>query len=149
MAKSKTVASRWFEDVQVGDRLPELEVPITSTLIVAGAIASRDFQDVHHDMARAKEKGTRDIFMNILTTNGLVGRFVTDWAGRDAVVAAIAIKLGAPNFPGDTMAMTGQVSAREVLDGDGLVEVEVKGQNGLGEHVAGTVRVQLPRKDQR
>lgn len=51
-------------------------------MIVATALASRDYQDVHHDPALAVERGSKDVFMNILTTNGLVDRFVTGWAGR-------------------------------------------------------------------
>ena len=73
-----------FAAVAVGDELPTLVLPITRTLIVSGAIASRDYQDVHHDSVLAKERGSKDIFMNILTTNGLVGRYVTDWSVRAA-----------------------------------------------------------------
>ncbi len=87
-------------------------------------------------MPAAKEKGSPDIFMNILTTNGLVGRFVTDWAGPDARIAAIAIRLGVPNYPGDVMTMTGVVTA---VSDDGVVEVAVQGANRLGNHVVGTV----------
>jgi len=132
--------SRRFADVRPGEELPELVVDITTTLIVAGAIASRDYQDVHHDEALARERGTPGIFMNILTTNGLVGRFVTDWAGPDATVERIAIRLGVPNFAGDTMRLTGRVTAAE----QGVVEVEVAGRNRLGDHVTGTVTVALP-----
>ena len=91
----------------VGDALPELAIPLTRTLIVATAIASRDYQDVHHDPGLAVERGSPDIFMNILTTNGFVGRFVTDWAGPGAVIESVSIRLGAPNYPGDTMTLTG------------------------------------------
>ncbi len=73
-----------YDDVNVGDELPQLDIPLTRTLIVATAIASRDYQDVHHDPGLADERGSQDIFMNILSTNGFVGRFVTDWAGPDA-----------------------------------------------------------------
>ena len=132
--------SRRFADVCPGEELPELAIDITTTLIVAGAIASRDYQDVHHDEALARERGTPGIFMNILTTNGLVGRFVTDWAGPDATVERIAIRLGVPNFAGDTMRLTGRVTAAE----QGVVEVEVAGRNLLGDHVTGTVTVALP-----
>jgi len=133
-------------DVRVGEVLPELVVPVTTTLIVAGAIASRDYQDVHHDEALARQRGTPGIFMNILTTNGFVGRFVTDWAGPDAAVRRIAIRLGVPNFAGDTMRLTGRVTAAARGDGDreGVVEVEVVGRNRLGDHVTGTVTVVLP-----
>jgi hypothetical protein len=132
--------TRRFADVRPGEELPELSIPITTTLIVAGAIASRDYQDVHHDEALARQRGTPGIFMNILTTNGLVARFVTDWAGPDATVRRIAIRLGVPNFAGDTMRLTGRVAAAE----RGVVDVEVAGRNGLGDHVNGTVTVELP-----
>ena len=127
-------------EVNVGDELTPLEIPITATLIIGGAIASRDYQDVHHDRDLAQQRGAKDIFMNILTTNGLVGRFVTDWAGPEAVLKSVAIRLGAPNYPGDVMRMTGSVTA--VDDGD--IEVTIQGANGMGEHVSGAVRLTLP-----
>lgn len=131
-----------YDDVAVGDRLPELVLPLTRTLIVATAIAGRDYQDVHHDPDLAVERGSKDIFMNILTTNGLVDRFVTSWAGPAAIVKAIKIRLGAPNHPGDTMVLTGTVTGKD--DTDRRVEVSVRGENGIGPHVTGTVVVRLP-----
>jgi acyl dehydratase len=133
-----------YPDVPVGSVLPELTVDVTATLIVAGAIASRDFQDVHHDSALAKQRGTKDIFMNILTTNGLVCRYVTDWAGVDAIVRGTSIRLGVPAFPGEQLTFSGVVSAAEPLADGGVVTVDVSGRGSLGEHVTGTVRVELP-----
>jgi acyl dehydratase len=130
-----------YDDVNVGDEVPTLVIPLTRTLIVATAIASRDYQDVHHDPALAQERGSPDIFMNILSTNGFVGRFITDWAGPDAVLKSVKIRLGAPNHPGDTMTMTGTVSAKD----GGVVEVRVRGANDLGDHVTGIVALELPR----
>ncbi|OAR23890.1 acyl dehydratase [Streptomyces sp. ERV7] len=127
--------------MRVGDELPPLEIPVTRTLIVAGAVASRDYQDVHHDAVLAQEKGSPDIFMNILTTNGLVGRYITDHFGPGARLRAVRIRLGAPNHPGDTMTLTGTVTAVEA----DTAEVRVVGANGLGHHVTGTVTVVLPR----
>lgn len=122
-------------------KLAPLEIAVTRTLIVAGAIASRDYQDVHHDAELAREKGSPDIFMNILTTNGLVGRYVTDRFGPSAVLRKVAIRLGVPNYPGDTMVLSGTVTA---LGDDGTAEVSVVGANGLGRHVTGTVTISVP-----
>ncbi|MFD7294136.1 MaoC family dehydratase [Streptomyces sp. NPDC059897] len=122
---------------QVGDELAPLTIPITRTLIVSGAIASRDYQDVHHDAELAHQKGSPDIFMNILTTNGLVGRYITDHFGPNAVLRKVAIRLGAPNYPGDTMVLTGTITE---VDGD-TTQVRVVGRNGIGNHVTGTVTV--------
>ncbi|OPG02200.1 MaoC family dehydratase [Microbispora sp. GKU 823] len=138
---------RTYEEVAVGEELPPLPIPLTRTLIVATAIASRDYQDVHHDPGLAVERGSKDIFMNILTTNGLVDRYVTEWAGPAAVVKAIRIRLGVPNYPGDTMTLTGTVTAKH--DEDRRVEIAVRGENGLGAHVTGTVAVRLPSEDVR
>ena len=118
-----------------------LEVPITTTRIVAGAIASRDYQEVHHDRDLAVERGSRDLFMNILTTNGYVGRFVTDWAGPEALLRCVDIRLGVPNYPGDRMRLSGRVERKQ----DGVVIVSVRGCNALGDHVTGSVELALPR----
>jgi len=112
-------------------------VELSTSLIVAGALASRDYTPVHHDRSAAAATGMQDVFMNILTTNGLVGRFVSDWAGPDAAIRGIAIKLGTPNLPGDKMTFNGTITSRE---GD-EVQVEVKGVNSWGNHVTGRVRV--------
>ncbi|MFI1186766.1 acyl dehydratase [Streptomyces californicus] len=154
---------------RVGDELPPLEIPVTRTLIVAGAIASRDYQDVHHDAASAREKGSPDIFMNILTTNGLVGRYITDHFGPTAVLRKVAIRLGAPNYPGDVLRLTGRITELRAADGPSAgaggaadagktadagnaaetgraieAVVQVTGGNGIGRHVTGTVAVTLP-----
>jgi acyl dehydratase len=115
-------------------------LPITPTLVVSTAIATRDFQDVHHDRDLALQRGSKDIFLNILTTTGLVQRYVTDWAGPRAVIKACALRLGAPAYPGDTLTFTGTVSAVE----DGVSVVDVVGTVSLGSHVTAEVRVVLP-----
>lgn len=130
-----------YRDVKVGDALPEQRIPITSSLIVGGAVASQDFTPVHHDRAAAQASGMQDVFMNILTTNGLVERFVTDWAGVDARVKNLSIKLGTPNTPGETMVMTGSVTEKD--DAENIIVVEVTGKNTWGNHVTGSIRLAL------
>jgi hypothetical protein len=144
------LAGPTFFDVSVGDELPTLVLPITRTLIVSGAIASRDYQDVHHDSVLARERGSKDIFMNILTTNGLVGRYVTDWSGPRSRLSEVNIRLGAPNHPDCTMTLTGSVTEKGPLGDDGTtgsVTVSIRGANDVGDHVTGTVSVILPLAD--
>jgi hypothetical protein len=124
----------------VGARLPELIVHVTPTFVVSTALATRDFQDVHHDRDSAIDRGSKDIFINILTDTGLVQRFVTDWAGPTAMVRAISIRLGVPCYAYDTLAFSGEVVSR---DGDELT-VSVVGRGQLGDHVTGTVRLSIP-----
>lgn len=135
--RSDTLAAA---EVRVGDELPSLVIEATPTFVVSTAIATRDFQDVHHDRDSAVARGSKDIFLNILTDNGLVQRFVTDWTGPEALVRSIKIRLGVPCYAYDTLTFSGQVSE---VDGS-VVTVAVTGRCSLGDHVAGTVRVELP-----
>ena len=117
-------------------------------MIVAGAIASRDFMPVHHDRDYANEQGAPDIFMNILSDTGYCSRFLTDWAGPDAMVQRLAIRLGVPVFPGHTLTYTGEVTGRRRATATtAIVEVEFRAINDLGEHVGGTAPLSLPVSD--
>lgn len=117
--------------------IPEWSLPMTPTTIVSTAIATRDWQDVHHDRDVAQAAGSKDIFMNILTSNALVEKYVVDWAGHDAQLRGIAIRLGAPAHPYDTLTFSGEVT--DVADG--VATITVVGRVSLGDHVTGTVRV--------
>ena len=127
--------ARAFPEFAVGTTLPTLEIPLDRTTIVAGAIASQDFEDVHHDPVKAQGRGTPDIFMSINSTNGFIDRYVTDWTGPSGRILKVSLRLGVPNFPGDTMTMTGEVVE---VDGDACV-VKVVGRNSKGPHVTAQV----------
>jgi acyl dehydratase len=143
LQKARTTTLAW-RDINVGDEVAPLEIPVTATVIVAGAIASRDFMPVHHDPEFAKEQGSPNMFMNILTTNGLCTRFLTDWAGPDAMVKKLSIRLGVPAFPNDPLRFTGSVTGKsEGVSGEGLIEIAFKGSNSLGDHVSGTATLSL------
>ena len=123
-----------------GEILPELVIEATPTFVISSALATRDFQDVHHDRDLAVARGSKDIFVNILTSTGLVQRFVSGWAGPGAVIRSIAIRLGAPCYAGDTLTFSGRAGPAE----DGERTVTVTGRCSAGDHVTGTVCLSLP-----
>jgi acyl dehydratase len=129
---------------RVGDVLPDLTIEMTATRIVAGAIATRDFMPVHHDRAYAISQGAPDIFMNILSTNAHCSRYLTDWAGPDAMLRRLAIRLGVPVFPGSTLSFAGTVTAVEQHADEVVVDVELRASTDLGDHATGTARLSLP-----
>jgi hypothetical protein len=117
--------------IEVGTKLPELSLYGDPTFIVSTAIATRDYQDVHHDRDKAQAKGSTDIFVNILTDTGLVQRYITDWAGPTALIKSIGLRLGVPWYAYDTVTFKGEVTAVE----DGLIALKIVGSNSLGDHV--------------
>jgi acyl dehydratase len=139
-----STASPRASEIAVGDELPPFELKLTSTMVVAGAIASRDFMPAHHDPVFAKGQGAPDMFMNILTTNGYVSRYVTDWAGPEAIVKRIAIRLGAPAIPGKPLRFSGRVTGKSEAGGECVLELAVRLANDLGDHATGSVVVTLP-----
>lgn len=125
--------------VEVGTVLPELKLHGTPTFIISTALATRDFQDVHHDRDLAQAKGSKDIFVNILTDTGLVQRYVTDWAGPTARIKSIGLRLGVPWYAYDTVTLSGEVTTID----DGLITLKVFGRNSLGDHVIANVTLTI------
>jgi uncharacterized protein len=137
---------RTAAQVAVGDEVPGFDVPMTPTFIISGALATRDFEDVHHDADAARRRGSQDLFPNILTSSGLAIRLVTDWLGPDAIVEASRIRLGLPAYNGELLQLRGEVTAIEPRRdrGDAAITVAVRGRISTGDHLSGTVVASLP-----
>ncbi|MFE9582646.1 MaoC family dehydratase [Nocardia sp. NPDC006044] len=130
---------------RVGTVLPELSIHADPTFVVSTALATRDFQDVHHDRDKAIARGSKDIFVNILTDTGIVQRFVTDWAGPRAVLKSISLRLGVPLYAGDTLTLSGTVTA---IDGDDI-HLDIVGKDSLGDHITAKAVIAYRSSDER
>jgi acyl dehydratase len=128
----------------VGTELPELILEITATRIVAGAIATRDFMPVHHDRAYAHRQGAPDIFMNIMSDTAYCSRYLTDWAGPEAMVRKLAIRLGVPAFPASTLTFSGHVTGKARAESEGVIDIELRAASELGDHLTGSATLSLP-----
>ena len=135
-----------WDDVEEGAELPSQTREITRTTIIATAIATRDFALMHHDHIAAQKAGTKDIFLNIISTGGLVGKYVTDWSGPRGRIKKLTIRLGATCYPGDTLTSTAKVVNKYVEEDQHLVNVEYNLSVESGSHAVGTVTMALPVK---
>ncbi len=140
----------YWEDVEEKFDLPQKTRVIDTTIIAAGAMwASHDFMPVHHDRDFAQSKGAPDIFMNILTSNGMLASYLEQWAGPTAKIKKIKVSLQVPNFPekeGNKLDMNGRISKKYEEDGEYLIEVNFSGDNVLGPHIVGSAVMALPSK---
>lgn len=141
------MAKLYWENVKEGQELPEVARDIDATFIVSGAIwASHDFMPVHHDPKFAQLKNAPDIFMNILTSNGVVAAYIGNWAGPEAELKKISISLAVPNFPGDCMRLNGKITKKYKDGGLNLIDLTVVGENQMGPHATASATVALPSK---
>lgn len=114
-------------DVAVGDRLPTLTVEVTPTLVVLGALASRDWRPMHHDYKFATQRnGVRDIFLNTPNQAAWFERYLTDWTGPHGRLGTMTFRMRTSVFPEQTMTFSGAVTAVYRDDaGCGWVDVDL------------------------
>ena len=125
-------------DVVAGARLGPVPIPVTATLIIAGACATRDFYPVHHDRDFARAHGSTDIVMNVLTTNGLLARVIGEWTSN-ARLLSLRTRLRAPVHPHDELSVTGTISSA----GAGRAELAVRAATRAGVHADAVAVVSL------
>lgn len=143
MSQTNTQSLR-ADDISVGDEARALNVEVTATAIVAGAIASHDYMPMHHDRDFAQGQGAPDIFFNIMSTNAYIARFLTDWAGPEAVLKNINVRLGVQAVPGQNLQVTGAVTNKEVQGDECLIELSVKAAVETGDHATGSASLTVP-----
>lgn len=115
-----------------GAALPSVAMPVTATTIVAGALATNDFAPIHHDLRAAGAAGFADIFMNILTTCGLVHRYLAQCAPATAWPRDVEFRLGTPVHPGDTLTWTATDTGEKI---------HFRAATARGPHATGTATI--------
>lgn len=131
-------------DVNVGDELTPMDIDVTTTAIVTGAIASQDYMPMHHDRDFAQSQGAPDIFFNIMSTNAYLARFVTDWAGPEVMLKKISVRLGVQVVPGQVLKFRGEVLSKTEEGDECVFEASVTASNEAGDHASGTLAFSLP-----
>jgi hypothetical protein len=106
-----------LDEIASGDHLPTLRVDVTATLVVLGAMASRDWRPMHHDYGFAVHRqGLKDIFLNTPNQAAWFERYITDWTGPLGRLGRMTFRMKGSVFPGDTMTIDGTVNGHEVDD---------------------------------
>jgi len=118
---------RTLDQIRVGEKLPDLSIPVTATSVVLGALASRDWRPMHHDKDFAQQRnGVRHIFVNTPHNAAYFERYITDWTGPYGRLGRIQFRMKDSVFPGDTMVFRGEVCQVETDDlGCGWVELDL------------------------
>jgi acyl dehydratase len=137
---------RTLDQVVVGETLPALEVEVTPTTVVLGALASRDWRPMHHDKDFAQQRnGVRHIFVNTPHNAAYFERYITDWTGPWGRLGRIRFRMKDSVFPGDRMVFHGSVKNVSTDEcGCGWVDLELRLAVGEKTTTECTARVALP-----
>jgi acyl dehydratase len=133
-----------WEDISEGLQIPTSARQVTTTDIVACAVASRDFLPLHHDRDYAQKAGLRDVVLNTPTLYGLTGKYLTDWAGPEAELKEISLQITASCYPGDTLTTSGVVRRKQESDGMHLAYVDITFSVPSGVNARGKAILALP-----
>ena len=139
--QSKPAPSANIELPKEDPSYPPVAIDITTSFIVAAAIATRDYQPIHHDRDAAIRGGTKDIYLNILAAVGLVQRSIETWYGPNIKIESLNLRLLSQCYPGDCLTFKNISSTSSA---DGRIEIKVRGDLRKGVFADATVVVHKP-----
>ena len=138
-----------IDDVHSGQALTPLTYDVSTTTVVLGALASRDWRPMHHDHDFAVHRnGTKDIFLNTPTQAAWFERYLTDWTGPKGRLGRMTFRMKGSVFPGDRMQLDGVVTGVAVDDvGCAWADVDVRLTVGGTVCTTCAARIAVPASD--
>jgi acyl dehydratase len=131
-----------FEDVAVGQAIPELVKPaITTRQLVEYAGASGDFNRIHYDEPFARAAGFPQVIAHGMLSMAFLGELVARWGGGPHAIQRLSARFKAVTFPGDVITCSGEVVALDAAARTAQLAVRARKQDGIVT-VEGTATVQ-------
>ncbi|KGH08143.1 MaoC family dehydratase [Comamonas thiooxydans] len=132
-----------YDEVQVGDALPALELsPISRTTLALFAGASGDHNPIHIDTDFARKAGMPDVFAHGMLGMAWLGRLLTNWAPQSRLYR-FDVRFQGITHLANAISCTGRVV--EKRDADRSVRVEMQSSNQHGQtKIAGDAWISLP-----
>jgi acyl dehydratase len=125
LATTKVLSTPIFEDVAVGDLLPEVVKNPDTKQLVMYAGASQDFVAIHYDLNVAKAAGHPTVIIHGALKSAWLGELVTAWMGPDGRLLELDVSYRAIDFPDAAATCVGKVTDTRLEEGVGLVELEI------------------------
>ncbi len=137
----------YWDDIQEGDRLPELPKNATTEQLVKWAGSSLDFYQIHYDKDFALANELPGLIIHGALKNAWLAQLVTDWIGAEGTLRKLKVQYRGMDGPGDPLLCKGTVSKKYVDNDRLLVDCEIWLENSKGEKTTpGSATVQLPPK---
>ncbi len=105
--------------------------PLSRTDLVRYQGASGDFNPIHHDEVFARSAGYPAPLSLGMLQAGLLATWATGWLGA-ARVRRFRVRFAEQVWPGDTVTCSGTVAREYTVDGEALVDLELRGTTQHG-----------------
>jgi acyl dehydratase len=117
---------RSFDDVRVGDKLPEVPRRITQDDVRAYADASGDQNPLHQDDEVARAAGFPGTIAHGMFTMGHLASAIVSWTGSEDALSRIHVQFRAPAVVGETIVAGGEVTALDAARRSATLDVWVR-----------------------
>lgn len=122
-----------YNDIQVGDKIPALELPPISRLTLALYCgASGDHNPIHVDSDFAKSAGMPDVFAHGMLSMAWLGRALTQWVPQTAI-RDYSVRFAAITQVHEKITCTGEVVEKFERDGERRVRLTLTTANADGQ----------------
>ncbi len=136
----------YWDDVEVGDSLPAVEVFLSKAQVLAFANATDMKAARFTDDAGARREGLPGMITPGNMTMGLMQKRISDWA-EGAVVRRLGVTFRGLVLPDQMLRVQANVVGKMHDDEEGAVDLEVWLETADGERAAtGTARILMPRR---
>jgi len=137
----------FWENIEVGNELPELIKKPTTRQLVQWAGASGDFYEIHYDKEYALNNSLPGQIVHGALKTAWLGQMLTDFAGYHGKVKKYMVSYRGMDVPGDIITCKGKIIAKYIDSQDHMVDIEIWLVNGKGEKTTlGKGTVMLPVK---
>jgi acyl dehydratase len=119
-----------WSTISKGLEIEPLAFEVSYSTLARHVVGTRDLLRMHHDPPFAREVGAPNIFLNTMWYQGFIGRYITDWAGYDAFLRKLTVRMRAHGCPGDTLTIYGTVTDFIEENGKLLVDLDIRIDNG-------------------
>ncbi len=137
----------FFDDVEPGDRLPQLTITVDETQMFFFSAATYNGHRIHYDKDWARGvEGYDDLLVQGPLQAALLARAITDWVGGRGRLVNYSVQNRGVAFPGQPLTFGGTVTGKREDDGRALVDLDISGRRGDEVLMPGTATVELPRR---
>lgn len=135
----------YFEDIQIGQAVPQLVKHPTRRQLVMWASASEEYYEVHYDDNFARSMSFPGVIVHGMLMISFLGQMITDWIGDWGTLKKLSTSNRTIAVPNQDLTCKGNVTQKYTQNGENFVQCDIWLETEQGEKpVVGSALFTLP-----